>query len=196
MSQFTEFSPGRPFDPNKIRSEFSHLGENTKIFPGCRIVPASLVSVGDYSQIDEGVYIFAGEGVEIGRNVHLAACSTISGGGKCSIDDFAGIGVGVRLITGSEDPHGGGLTNPTIPEEYRSVTRGEITIAKHALVFTNSVVFPGVTIGEGAVVSAGSIVHKNLEPWTIYAGNPLVAVGKRNREEILETSKKFLSIPR
>lgn len=181
MNTPSEFASGQIFDPDQIPSEFRHSGNKTKIYRGFRIVPASKVSVGDIPQVDDGVYIFAGKGVEIGRYVHLDACSSISGGGKCLIDDFSVIGVGTRILTGSEDPHGGGLTNPTIPQQYRTVTRGEVIIGKHALIFTNAIIFPGVKIGEGAVVSTGTVVHKSLEPWTIYAGFPLVPISKRNK---------------
>ena len=63
---------------------------------------------------------------------------------------------------------------------------GNITIEAHAVVFTNSIVLPNVRIGEGATVSAGSIVHHDLKPWAIYAGNPLVQVGVRPSDKILE----------
>lgn len=138
------------------------------------------MELGAHSQIDEGVFIYAGDGVLIGEHVHFAFHSSISGGGTVQVGDFAGIGAGVRLISGSEDPMGPGLTNPTIPAALRSVRRGRVEVGAHALVFTNSVVLPDVIIGEGAVVAAGSVVHRSLKPWTVYAGSPLVAVGVRD----------------
>ena len=59
------------------------------------------------------------------------------------------------------------------------------------MVYTNSVVFPGVVIGAGAVVSAGGIVHRSLKPWTVYAGNPLVAVGKRDEMSIRTIAERL-----
>ena len=41
---------------------------------------------------------------------------------------------------------------------------------------------PGVTIGEGAIVLAGSVVTKDVEPWTIVGGNPAKKIRDRNRD--------------
>jgi acetyltransferase-like isoleucine patch superfamily enzyme len=173
--------------PVEVASQFLEAcGAGTKIYAGCRLVGADRVRIGCSSQIDEGVWIFAGEGVTMGDHVHLAFGSSISGGGHCVIGDFAGIGAGVRLVTGTDLIDGKGLTNPTVPEELRSVARSFVEVGAHAVIFTNSVVLPGVKIGEGTVVSAGSVVHHDLKPWTIYAGNPLVQVGERPKENLLE----------
>lgn len=54
-----------------------------------------------------------------------------------------------------------------------------ITIGKQAWVSARSLIGPGVTIGDGAVVSAGSVVFKNIKPWMIVCGNPPVIIGER-----------------
>lgn len=161
------------------------VGEGVRIFSRARIVAAERMSIGAYSQIDDFVFINCGHGVRIGQRVHLSVHASITGGGRCLVGDHSGIGVGVRLITGTENIHKG-YTNPTAPPAQRFPDRGEIEIGAHAVVFTNSVVFPGVAIGEGAVVAAGSVVHRNLDPWHIYAGNPLVKVGRRYVEGLHE----------
>jgi galactoside O-acetyltransferase len=147
-------------------------------------VPPDRIALGDFSQIDEGVHVFAGEGVRIGRHVHLAFGSCIAGGGACEIGDYAGISTGVRIITGSEEIQGG-LTNPTIPADLRQVKRSRVVIGQHVLLFAGVTVLPGVTIGDGAVVAAGAVVHRNLEGWRVYAGSPLVCVGVRDADPIL-----------
>lgn len=50
--------------------------------------------------------------------------------------------------------------------------KGSITIASDAWVGTGAVILPGVTIGEGAVVGANSVVIKNVDPYTIVGGVP------------------------
>lgn len=190
-SPFPEFSTGELIDLDSVRSQFSSLGKKVKLYRGCRINPTERVSIGDFSQIDEGVLIFAGLGVEIGEHVHLASTAHIFGGGFCMIEDFAGVSSGVKIVTGSEDPHGTKLTNSTIPDEWRSAKRSKVVVGKHALIFTGAIIHPGVSIGDGAVVSSGAIVHKDLNPWTIYAGNPLVPVGMRDRDAIIESEKNF-----
>jgi acetyltransferase-like isoleucine patch superfamily enzyme len=190
-----EFSTGQLLQPEVLKRFLKNVGKNVAVYHGSRFVGAENIEIGDFSQIDEGVRIFGGLGVRIGRHVHMAFESSISGGGECVLEDFVGIAAGVRIITGSEELSGG-LTNPTVPGEFRAVTRGRVLIGAHALVFTNSVVLPGVIIGSGAVVSAGALVHRDLKPWTIYAGNPLVQVGLRDPKPILDKAELLLKTER
>ena len=47
------------------------------------------------------------------------------------------------------------------------------------MVGMETLIMPGVTIGEGAVVAAGAVVTKDVEPWTVVAGIPAKVVKKR-----------------
>lgn len=47
-----------------------------------------------------------------------------------------------------------------------------VSIEDNVFIFSNSLIMPGITIGEGAIVLAGSVVTKDVEPWTIVGGNP------------------------
>jgi galactoside O-acetyltransferase len=180
-------------DEAVLRRHLKSCGRRVKVYAGCVLVPPGAISLGDSSQVDGGVRVFAGEGVVVGRHAHLAFCSSISGGGKCEIGDFVGLGAGARLITGTEVVDGRGLTNPTIPTALRHVQRGRIKIGAHAVIFTNVVVLPNVTIGEGAVVAAGAVVHRDLKPWGVYAGHPLVQVGVREKQTVLEMGRRLLA---
>ena len=62
-----------------------------------------------------------------------------------------------------------------------SINTESIKIENDAYICAGAVVLPGVTIGEGAVVGANSVVNRNLKPWTIYNGNPIKKVGERDR---------------
>jgi len=186
------FRPGETLAESVLRRWLRACGKGVRVFVGARLVNPERIAIGDSTQIDEGVCLFAGEGVELGCHVHLAFLSSISGGGSCVVGDFAGVGAGVRLITGTDVVDGSGLTNPTVPAAYRAVRRGRVVVGPHAVVFTNSVVLPNVTIGEGAIVGAGSVVHRDLKPWGIYAGSPLTQVGVRPRDRVLELAKDLL----
>ncbi len=188
-----EFATGRTLPEAEVRRWLGACGVGVKVYAGCRLIHAERIHLGDYSQIDEGVWIFAGEGVVIGRHAHLAFGSSISGGGSCRIGDFAGLGCGVRLISGTDLIDQDGLTNPTVPSERRTVRRGRIEIGAHAVIFTSAVVLPDVHIGEGAVVSAGAVVHHDLNAWGIYAGNPLVQVGVRASDEVRRKAAELLA---
>lgn len=170
----------------ELRRHLGSCGREVRVFMGARLVHPEVIAVGDHSQLDEGVHLFGGEGIELGSYVHFAFHSSISGGGRCVVGDFVGVAAGARIITGTDLADGSGLTNPTVPPHYRAVTRGQVRVGEHALIFTNAVVLPNVTIGEGAVVAAGSVVHYDLQPWTVYAGTPLRRVGERPKERVIE----------
>ena len=55
------------------------------------------------------------------------------------------------------------------------------------------IVMPGVSIGDGATIGAGSIVTKDLDPWIIYARFSPRKIGKRNSEAVLAKEFDFLS---
>jgi acetyltransferase-like isoleucine patch superfamily enzyme len=52
----------------------------------------------------------------------------------------------------------------------------------HAWIGARAIILPGVTVGEGAVVSAGSVVSRDVPPYTIVAGNPAEVIGQRTRD--------------
>jgi acetyltransferase-like isoleucine patch superfamily enzyme len=58
------------------------------------------------------------------------------------------------------------------PDVYLDIPNAPVVIQDSVWIGANSVVLKGVTIGEGAVVGAGSVVTKDVAPWTIVGGNP------------------------
>src|SRR5262249_1900389 len=115
--------------------------------------------------------------------------ASITGGGKCVISDFCGISSGARIITGTDDFLGGGLTGPTIPGHLRILKRGFVTIESHVVIGANAVVLPGHVIREGATVGAGSVVTRDLEPWTVYAGVPARPLRQRDRASVIAAER-------
>ena len=57
-------------------------------------------------------------------------------------------------------------------KDWTNVKKAKITIKNKAWIGFNSIILKGVTIGEGAIVGAGSVVTKDVPDWTIVAGNP------------------------
>jgi len=62
------------------------------------------------------------------------------------------------------------LTHEYLIKEYRI---GEVHIGSNVMIGANTTVLPGVTIGDYAVIGAGSVVHKDVAPYSFVAGNPL-----------------------
>lgn len=158
--------------PSEAPSGFRKVGSNVRIFPGAKVFGREHISIGDNVIIDDFVFIYATAPMFIGSYVHIASFSSITGGGVVVLEDFSGLSSGVRIISGSEDFLGGGLTNPTVPEKYREVHRSFVHIGRHAIIGANAVVLPGVTVAEGCAVGSGAVVNKSLEPWGVYAGAP------------------------
>jgi len=167
--------------------------QNVQTFEYTKIIGIENIEFGKYIIIDDFVLIYAKDKIKIGNYVHIASYSSISGGGEFIMDDFSGLASGCRIITGSDDFKERGFGNPTIANEFRNIKSGKVKLGKFAIIGANSVILPNVTIGEGATVSANSLVTKDLEPWGIYIGNK--KVGTRNKEEVLKNYENFLATP-
>ncbi len=162
------------------------IGEDVVIWPLAKIVLSENISIGDSVIIDDFVFFAGGERTSLGSFIHIGSHTSIAGGGEFIMADFSGLSGGVRIYTGNEDYSGSCLTNPTVPAPFRTPERSYIHIEKHSIVGANSIILPGVTIGEGAVVGANSLVKSDCKPWTVYFGSPARPIGNRPSERILE----------
>ena len=63
------------------------------------------------------------------------------------------------------------------------VKGGPVKIGDYAWICSRSIVLPGITIGEGAVVASGAIVTKDVPPYSIVAGIPAKVVGQREKKK-------------
>lgn len=170
---------------------FKKVGNDVTIWPLAKIVFPETIDIGNSVIIDDFVFIMGGVRTSIGNFVHIGSFTSITGGGELILEDYAGISGGVRIYTGNEDYTGGCMTNPTVPEPFRKPIRSFVVIKKHAIIGANSVVLPGVTIGEGAVVGANSLVTKDCKPWTVYFGSPAKELKRRKRDIILNLEQKL-----
>lgn len=109
------------------------------------------------------------------------------------MEEFSGLSSGCRIVTGSDDFRDWGFGNPTAADEFRNLETAPVSLGRFSVVGANSVVLPGVTIGEGVSVAANSLVTKDLQPWGIYLGNR--RIGERDREGVLKKHEEFLSRP-
>ena len=165
---------------------FRACGEDVQIYPRAHVVSPETISIGDSVIIDDFVFLVGGVETRIGSFVHLASFSSYLGGGRLVVEDFAGISSGSRIYTGTDDFLGESLTGPTIPDALRRPVRSFVHVGKYAVVGANCVVLPGVTLGEGCTVGALSLVSRDCEPWTIYAGSPARPIKARRRDRIVE----------
>lgn len=71
------------------------------------------------------------------------------------------------------------LAHEYLIKEYRL---GPVNIGSEVMIGANSTILPGVTIGDGAIISAGTVVHKDVQPGTFVGGNPMKII--YNQEEL------------
>lgn len=83
--------------------------------------------------------------------------------------------------------HGGGNTIRQFIKDFDCF--GKVTIEDWAYIGANTLIMPGVTIGKGALVAAGSVVTKTVQPGTVVGGNPARMIC--TVEEYLERNKQF-----
>jgi acetyltransferase-like isoleucine patch superfamily enzyme len=167
-------------------------GEDTFISQNVEIRRPNLVSVGNHCAIDTGFYCTVS--ADIGDYVHIGPYITAIGGAKgfWKMDHFSTLAAGSRIICGSDDHMGVGLVGPNIPEEFKdSLTIAPVLFEKFANIGTNVVVMPGVTLREGCVVGANSLVTKSTEPWTVYVGSPAKPIKMRPKEKLYEFAQRL-----
>jgi galactoside O-acetyltransferase len=175
------------------RLGLKQVGSDVTIWPLAKIVSPEVISIGNSVIIDDFVFIVGGRKTEIGNFVHIASFTSITGGGVFKLEDFSGCASGCRFSTGTEDFLGGSMTGAAVPYPYRVAKRSFIHIKKYVEIGMNTVVLPGVTIGEGVAIGANSLILKDCEPWTVYVGSPARPLKARPSEKILELERQLRS---
>lgn len=161
--------------------DLAELGKGVCVHRSVVLVNCSSISFGDFVRVDAFSIISAGSGVRIGRNVHVGAHCVLVGTANITLGDFSGLSHGVKIYSSSDDYSGAAMTNPTVPEKYRLTHNAGVSVGRHAIIGTGSVILPGCGIGEGVAVGALTLVNRALDPWSIYAGTPVRRIGPRNR---------------
>ncbi len=138
------------------------------------IFKLSLKKLGKGCLIDYKTYfrypskISLGKGVAINRGCEFYA-SFLVPAGTITVGDNVTFSPNVKLYTIGHDPSTKSLRD----------LAGPIVIESHAWIAADSIILPNVTIGEGAVIGAGSVVTRDIPPYTIAVGVPAKIIKKR-----------------
>jgi galactoside O-acetyltransferase len=172
-------------------SKYKSIGIDVFIHDMAIIKHPDLCIIGSHNAIDNGVTVSTE--LIMGDYIHVAPYVVVIGGKKSKLilEDFSFIAAGTKIVCGSEDYTGGGLVGPTIPEEYRELTYSTVTFGKYAGCGVNCSIMPGVTLAEGSILGANSLLTKDTEPWTIYVGSPAKPVKIRDKENIIKYANKL-----
>ena len=96
------------------------------------------------------------------------------------IEDYAHITAGCRLLCHQRNLKDYHIGDNAAKCGYRY---GEIHIGKGVMLGMESMIMPGVTIGEGAIIGAGSLVTKDIPAWTIAVGRPAVVIKEISKRD-------------
>jgi maltose O-acetyltransferase len=135
-----------------LRAFLGEVGRGTGVQMGCRFLHGRKISLGKRNVINFGC-LFDGRKYA----VHTG--------------DDVSIGPEATILTLGHDPQ-----SPDFADRG-----GKVNIGNRVWIGYRALVLPGVTIGEGAVVAAGAVVTRNVEPFTIVAGVPARKIGDRAR---------------
>jgi acetyltransferase-like isoleucine patch superfamily enzyme len=161
----------------RFRKEFKHRFPNSRINP---LHPFDLdrVSVGNFSYGELTIRVWANkEGhLTVGNCVSIAQGVLFILGGIHRSDCISTYPFGVELNGGIADPR-----DPT----HHDITNGPIIVQDDVWIGTNAIVLSGVTIGQGAIVAAGSVVAKDIPPYAIAGGVPARVLRYRFSEHVI-----------
>lgn len=143
-----------------LRSFGAKIGKSNFIYPSCKIWAPWLLETEAVATIGSGVEIYNPGGVYLGHHSIL-----------------------------SQDAFLCGATHDYNSLDFTYLSK-KITIAPYAWICAKSIVLPGVYCAEGSVLGAGSVTFKDLEPWTVYSGNPAKFIKKRNNLLVKNDSER------
>jgi putative colanic acid biosynthesis acetyltransferase WcaF len=153
---FFRFSPP-PFHHWRcllLRLFGARLGKINFVYPTAKIWAPWLLETGDLVTIGRGAEIYNPGGVWLGH----------------------------RTIV-SQDAYLCGATHDYQSPDFTYLTK-PIRTGPQVWICARAIILPGVHCQEGSVLGAGSVATRNLEAWTVYAGNPAVALKERARLEM------------
>ncbi len=169
---------------NNTKDIFIHDDAEFKIKP----------TLGNHIAIDKGVYCTVN--ANIGSYTHISPYVTIIGGDRAyfKCEGVNNIMAGARLICGSDRFDDSGLFGALIPKELKGKQVIEpILMKRFSNVGTNSIILPGSILEQGVLITAGSLFYGKSEPWTVYKGNPAIAVKKIDPKKALNNYKILLT---
>ncbi len=164
---------------SSTESKFKYLGSDVRIYDLAKIVRPEVIEIGDGTQIDDFSFIYGGERIRFGRFNHVCSFVSIVGGGELINGDYVGMAAGSRILTGTHQFHTGKRMISRLPPEQQDILRGKVSLEQDVFLGSNSIVYTNVTIGEGAIICAGSLVNRDVKPWTVNLGYPAKVVGRR-----------------
>lgn len=126
-------------------------------------------TIGRGNAIHHGGQIRVARRLRIGNDCFVAEGVVLDARGGLSIGSHVSINSGVQVWTAQHDWESPSFAYVAAP----------VSIGDRAWISARVVILPGVTVGEGAVIAAGAVVTKDVEPWTLVGGVPAKFIKRR-----------------
>ena len=124
------------------------------------------------STIHRNILFYCFDGLHVGENSTINFGCIIDPRGELYIGDNVSVSHCVKIYTAGHN----------VKNHDAAFFKKSVTIKNNAWIFPNSTIMPGVKIGVGAVVYPGSVVVRDVDDFSIVAGNPAKPVGVRPRD--------------
>lgn len=153
-------------------------------------------SIGENVIFESGVLVFHANQIILGNNIYIGHLTILKGyhtnlleikdntwigqgcffhsAGGLTIGEAVGIGPFVKILTSQHQEY-----DLTLPVLYHNIESKPVIVEDGANIGISAVILPGIKIGEGAIVGASSVVTKDVEPYSVVAGNPAKLLRKR-----------------
>lgn len=158
---------------------FACVGDNVKISRKTSIYGAEKISIGNNVRIDD--FCVLSGNIKIGSHIHISAFVALYGGGGIVMEDYTGISPRSTVYSAMDDFSGDYLIGPIHPSECININRGSVFIKRYSQIGTHCIIFPGVTIGEGSITGAMTLVTKDTLEWGVYVGQPARLLKQRKK---------------
>jgi acetyltransferase-like isoleucine patch superfamily enzyme len=154
---------------NNFINNFKSVGNNVIIEEGVRVFHPENILVGDNVYIGHNTILkgYHNSIMVIGTDTWIGQGCFIHSAGGLEIGRSVGIGPMVKIITSAHMDN-----NIEIPVLFHDLKFKKVIIEDGADIGVGAIILPGVKIGEGSVVGAGSVVTKNVKEYTIVTGVP------------------------
>ena len=158
---------------------FKHIGQGCLISRKACFYNQGLISIGDNVRIDD-FCILSGE-VTLGSHIHISPYVALYGAAGIEFKDYTGISAHSTIYSEMDDFSGDYLVGSIHAESKRRLRGGRVTVSAYAHIGAHCLIFPDLTIAEGCVIGACSMLRKSTEPWGIYFGIPAARQRERSR---------------
>jgi acetyltransferase-like isoleucine patch superfamily enzyme len=167
-----------PFDAGYYCSEelrgfgFKSVGDNVSIAKTCKIVGLHNIEIGDNSRIDDFCTLIATGPLVLRDEVHIHGYCQIGARGGVTFDERTALAAGCLVYSASDSPLGRYMVGGAVPAEFTKPVIAPVHFQRHSGAFAQCTILPGVTMHEGAMACAHSLVARSVPEWTIASGTP------------------------